>query len=273
MTITSSTAASVAEESVTVRGTGLRLLRSGSGPPILVLHGSGDRGDWVPFLSLLAEEHSVLRPDHPGFNWSDDDDRIDSVHDLAFFYLDFLDELGLDAVDLVGISLGGWIAAELAILAGSRVGKLILIDAAGIRVEGVPAPDYFLLGPEELSDTVWHDPDIKAHNLEWGRTVAEDAEAFGRFLRGRASTAHLAWNPYFHDPKLLERVHRIRSDTMILWGAEDRLFPVAYGQRWRELIPQAGFHVIENAGHLPHVERPDEVHALVKGFLAEGAER
>ena len=273
MTTASASTVPVAEETVVVRGTELRLLRSGSGPPILVLHGSGDRGDWLPFFSLLAEDYTVLRPDHPGFNWSADDERIDSVHDLAFFYLDFLDELALDRVDLVGVSLGGWLAAELAILAGSRIGKLVMIDAVGIRVEGVSTPDYFLLGPEELSDTVWHDPDLKAQNLEWGRTIAEDSEGFARFLRGRASTAHLAWNPYFHDPKLSDRIHRLRADTMIIWGAEDRLFPLAYGERWTELIPGAGFHVIAEAGHLPHAERPDEVHALVTSFLAEGTQR
>jgi pimeloyl-ACP methyl ester carboxylesterase len=244
------------------------MLSGGEGPALLFLHGAGDRGEWLPVLDELAAGHTVYRPDHPGFNWSGDDERIDSVHDLGFFYLDLLDQLEIDSVVVVGASLGGWLAVELAMIAPHRVERLVLIDPAGIRVEGVEVPDYFLLNPQQLSEKVWREPSFAEANLQWALALADDTEAYGRYLRGRASTAHLCWNPYFHDPKLLHRLHRITCDALVVWGSDDGLFPVDYGRRWVELLPNASLSVIEGAGHLPHVERLDDFMRVASPFLA-----
>ena len=257
----------VREERIDVRGTTIRLLTAGDGPPLVFLHGSGDRGDWLPVYDRLAASHRVIRADHPGFNWSDDDDRIDSVHDLAFFYLDLFDQLAIDRATVVGASLGGWLAVDLATIEPRRVERLVLIDAVGIRVEGVSVPDYFLLNPQALSERVWREPGFVRANQEWAAALQDDTEAYGRYLRGRATTAHLAWNPYFHDPKLLDRLHRVTCPTLVVWGSDDGLFPIEYGRRWVELMPQATLAVIEGAGHLPHVERLDEFSAVALPFL------
>jgi pimeloyl-ACP methyl ester carboxylesterase len=235
---------------------------------MIFLHGSGDRGEWLPVLESLASQYTVYRADHPGFNWSGDDDRIDSVHDLAYFYLDLLDQLQLESVVVFGASLGGWLAVELATIAPHRVERMLLADPVGIRVDGVAVPDYFMLNPQQLCEKVWREPTFLEANLQWALALADDAEAYGRYLRGRATTAHLCWNPYFHDPKLLDRIHRITCETLIVWGSDDGLFPVEYGRRWADLLPRATLNIIDGAGHLPHVERRADFLAVASPFLA-----
>src|SRR5262244_4315200 len=100
---------------LTLRGCTVGLMRAGAGSPLLVLHGASGAGAWLPFMAALAERHDVIVPEHPGYGASDTPDWLDSIHDLAYFYLDFLRELDLDQVHLVGISIGGWIAAEVAV--------------------------------------------------------------------------------------------------------------------------------------------------------------
>ena len=254
------------ERDVTVRGTRLRMLTAGAGDPLLYLHGSGDLGLWLPALSALAELYRVWRPDHPGFSGSEDRSGIDSVHELAFFYLDLLDEIEVERAVLVGSSLGGWIAAELATIEPRRVSGLVLVDAAGIRAE-VPTPDVFTLSPVQLAELLYHDEDLRAAAVAQAERVEEGPERFERMLRNRMATAHLGWNPYMHDPKLLDRLHRISAPTLILWGAHDRLLPIGYAHRWLDLLPGAELAIVENAGHLPLIEQPDVATGVIKAFL------
>jgi pimeloyl-ACP methyl ester carboxylesterase len=256
------------EERVAVRGTEVRILRAGAGPAVLYLHGSGDSGGWLPILDSLAQTHTVYRPDHPGFGHSDDDDRIDSIHDLAFFYLDLLSELGLEQVSIVGVSLGGWIAADLATIEPERVDRLVLVGAAGLRVEGVQQPDVFMLSAVQLVELTYHRPEAQERAVADAAGLEADPEALQLHLRNRVGTAHLAWNPYFHDPKLVERTHRVTAPTLVVWGAEDRVLPPAHGERWTELLPSARLELIADAGHLPHVEAPATVSGLIAAFLS-----
>jgi pimeloyl-ACP methyl ester carboxylesterase len=258
------------ERDVTVRGTRVRIPAAGSGQPLLYLHGSGDLGMWFPALTALAETHRVYRPDHPGFNGSDDRDGIDGVHDLAFFYLDLLDELGIEEVVLVGSSLGGWIAADLATIEPRRVSRLVLADACGVRADDVPTPDIFTRSPAELAELVYHDHDLRSGAVRRAQAMENDPELFERYLRNQISTAHLGWNPYMHDPKLPDRLHRITAPTLILWGAHDRLLPVGYAHRWAELLPKAEVAIIGEAGHLPFIERPDAALGVLRAFLGGG---
>jgi pimeloyl-ACP methyl ester carboxylesterase len=257
------------ERDVTVRGTRVRMLAEGSGDPLLYLHGSGDLGLWTPALTELAKTHRVYRPDHPGFSGSDDRDGVDSVHDLAFFYLDLLDEIQAREVVVVGSSLGGWIAADLATIEPRRVSRLVLMDAVGVRAD-VPTPDIFAHSPVELAEMVYHDDDLKAAAVQRVQDMENDPELFERYLRNQIATAHLGWNPYMHDPKLLDRLHRIAAPTLILWGANDRLMPVGYAHRWAELLPKAEIAIIDDAGHLPLIERPDASLDVLRTFLGRG---
>lgn len=257
------------EQSVSVRGVQIHLLSAGQGPALLYLHGAGDRGDWMPIFDRLAATHTVYRPDHPGFGHSGDDERIDTVHDLAFFYLDLIAALGIrDTVTVFGSSLGGWIAADLATIEPARVEKLILVGSSGLRVEATPQPDVFMLSAAELADLTFHREDMRERALALAAELDLDDAALQLYLRNRVGTAHLAWNPYFHDPKLPDRIHRVSAPALVVWGADDRLVPRAHADRWVELLPDARLVVIPDAGHLPHLERPDAVLESVAPFLS-----
>ena len=257
----------VAEDFVDVRGCRVWVARAGEGPPLVYLHGAGDLDGWGPALSLLATDFTVYRPDHPGFNRSDDDPSVDSVLDLAFTYLDLLDALGLDRVHLVGHSVGGWTAAQLAVLASGRVSKLVLANPAGLRVP-VAAPDIFTLSPVETASLLNHQADVRGAAVAAAEQIAADPELFQRFLRNRIATAHLAWNPYLHDPKLAGRLHRITAPVLIIWGAHDQLLPLACAHQWQSALPGVGLEIIDDAGHRPPAEQPAVFASLVKEFLS-----
>lgn len=254
-----------------VRGTAVRLLRAGSGPAALYLHGSSD-GAWLPAHAALAETHTLLRPDLPGFGGSADDERIDSVHDLAFFCLDLLGALEIERVALVGASLGGWLAADLATIEPHRIARLVLVDAAGLRVEDSGQPDEFVLDTAQVVERAFHAPEYRERAMTQAATVEEEPTLLETHLRNRIATAHLAWNPYFHDPKLPDRLHRITAPTLIVWGREDGLVPLAHAHRWQELVPDARLEIIDDCGHLPHVEQLPRFLELVAPFLKAEAD-
>jgi pimeloyl-ACP methyl ester carboxylesterase len=256
------------ERDISVRGTQVRVLEAGSGDALLYLHGSGDTGQWTPALSALAERYAVCRPDHPGFNASADSQDIDSVHDLAFFYLDLLDEMGVDRLVLVGSSLGGWLAADLATIEPRRVSKLVLIGAAGIRAD-IPAPDVFLLSPAEMARLTYHTAEARSVAQRQAEQMAEDSGRLERYLRNRSALAHLGWNPYLHDPALPRRLHRITAPTLIMWGAHDQVLPVGYAHRWAGLLAHAQLAIIGEAGHLPLAEQADAALAALLAFCGE----
>ena len=255
------------ERDLTVRGTRVRLLTAGSGEPLLYLHGGGDPGTWTTALSALAGRCAVFRPDHPGFGASGEADGIDSIHELAFFYLDLLDELGLRRVTVIGHSLGGWLAADLATIEPDRVSRLILVAPAGLR-PGEHVPDIFLLSAVELADLTHHTQQARTAAREAARQLAGNPEQFARYLRNRAAMAHLGWNPYLHDPKLPGRLHRITARTLILWGARDGVLPVSCAHQWAGLLPGAELKIIPEAGHLPLEEQAGAAVGAVLNFCA-----
>jgi pimeloyl-ACP methyl ester carboxylesterase len=257
--------ATITAEYIEARGIRIWMTRGGDGPPLLYLPGAtADEDD--PALTLLTTDFRVYRPDHPGFGRSDDDPAADSVLDLAFRYLDMLDTLALDRICLAGLSLGGWIAAQIAVLAPDRVTKLVLADPAGLRPP-VPVPDIFTLDPVELAMLASHEPRSRQAAVTAARGMAGDPERFARYLRNRAATAHLAWNPYLHDPKLAGRLHRIACAVLLIWGAQDRLLPPDSARAWLEALPTARLELLENAGHRPQAEQPAAFAALVREFL------
>ena len=134
------------------------MMRGGAGRPLLILHGAGGMGSWAPYMADLATRHDVIVPEHPGFGASDTPDWLDTIPDLANFYLDVLDQLDLQNVDLVGFSIGGWIAAELAARNTRRLASLTLVAAAGIHVKGVEQVDTFLRNDEQRIRDMFHDP-------------------------------------------------------------------------------------------------------------------
>ena len=247
---------------LSVRGCSIALMRLGAGRPLLFLHGGGGAG-WLPFLADLAARHDVLAPEHPGFGASDTPDWLDSIQDLARFYLDLLDQLDLKNVDLVGHSLGGWIAAELAVRNTRRLSSLTLVGSAGIHVPGVPQVDTFLLNDEQLVRNLFDDPKlIEALVAQSKRPELEDV-----ILKNRTTTAKLVWQPRGYDPQLAKWLHRIDVPTHLIWGANDRVYPKDYALAFQRLIPGASVTIIPDSGHVPQVEQRQAFVAALEDFL------
>jgi len=240
-------------EFVEIAGCKTEIRRGGSGEPCLFLHGAGGNPDWMPFMDRLAQEFDLVAPSHPGFGRSDLPDWLDRMADLAYFYLDFLDRLDLDGVHLVGSSLGGWLAAEIALRSAHRLKSLTLVGSGGLLVKGVPMGDIFIWSPEEGARNLFHDQKIAEQRL----AQPVDAEMQDILLRNRFATARLAWNPRFHNPELRKWAHRITLPTMILWGDDDKVFPLPYAHAFKEILPHAELRVVEKCGHLPQYEKPD----------------
>lgn len=251
---------------LTVHGVQLEVLERGQGRPILVLHGEDGLDSKAPFLDHLATLGRVMAPSHPGYGHAPTSDSIDTVDDLSYLYLDFLTTQNLSYVIVIGLSLGGWLAAEMAVKSTERIAKLILVAPLGIKVgdrETRDIPDIFALPADELARLKYHDPSLAAVDY-----AALSDDELTVLARNCAATALYAWEPYFHNPKLRRRLRRITTPTLLLWGAQDHFVtPEYYGAAYREAIPGAGLAVIENAGHLPHLEQPEAFVECVRTFL------
>lgn len=256
---------SAVASTIEVNGLRLALRRAGRGEPLLFLHGTDGLGEWPEFLDALARRYEVLAPDHPGFGETAAPAWIDDISDLAYFYLDAIAALGLARIRLVGHSLGGWVALEMAVRSTARLTSLTLIDAAGIHVKGVPKADIFLIDPEEQARLMYADP--ARAEAQAVRAAAEKYQE--EAIRNRIASARLGWQPRFFNPRLERWLHRIDVPTQIVWGAEDRVIPVAYAHAFHRLIPGASLTIVPDAGHLPHVERPEFVARSLAAFLGD----
>src|SRR5260221_1437961 len=251
---------------LTVHGVHLEVLECGQGRPILVLHGEDGPDAKAPFLDHLASLGRVIYPSHPGYGHSLASELIDTVDDLSYLYLDFLTAQNLSDVIMIGSSLGGWLAAEMAVKSTERIAKLILVAPLGIKVgdrETRDIPDIFALPADEVLRLKYHDPTVATVDY-----AALSDDELTVLARNREATALYAWEPYFHNPKLRQRLHRITVPTLLLWGAQDHFVtPSYYGAAYREAIPGARLEIIENAGHLPHIEQPDALVERGRTFL------
>lgn len=254
-----------AGEYLQLAGGRVHLLRGGAGEPLLFLHAAGGAGTWLEFHRLLARGFDVVAPDHPGFGRSDEFAEVEAIDDLVYHYLDVMDQLGLDRPHVVGASFGGWVAAELAVAAPHRIGSLVLLAPAGLRLPEHPVADPFLMSPDQLVTTLFHDPGAAA-----GMLPAEpDLDFVLAQYRDMTALARFSWTPFLSNPKLERRLHRITPPTLVACPSDDRLIPVAHGRRYAKLIPGARFAEIGDCGHAMYFERPAEFADLVAAFLGE----
>lgn len=233
---------------------GIDLWREGSGRPLLFLHPGDGFADDDPFLAILKQHYDVLAPWHPGFGHSEFPQDWDSVSDLAYFYLDFLDRLNIENAILVGASFGGWIAAEMAVRGSRRVAHAVLIDPLGIRLSGPTTrdiADFHNTDAAVLESLKWANPAGRQPDL-----MKLDDHALAGIVRTREAFAHYGWRPYMYNPGLARWLHRITIPTLVLWGEQDGIVTPDYGRAYAERIPGARFKSIANAGHYPHLEQP-----------------
>lgn len=251
------------ESQIEVNGTKLHLYDDGKGETVLFLHGAGG-SVWSPLLKLLAENHRVLAPEHPGFGRSQIPDWMMGVGDLAFFYLDFLEKLDLKNVHLVGHSLGGWTAAEIAVRNTSRLKSLSLLAPAGVRSPDVPFGDIFLWSPQEHARHMFYDKRFVDERLRQLGTMDQDI-----WLQNRAAAARLAWNPRLNNPQLPYWLHRIDVPVLFIWGKNDEICPFACADLFKKPIRNATLEAMAETGHALHTEKPKEVAAKLTAFLAK----
>ena len=241
----------------TVERTQVSVLRGGSGQPLLFLHGSDAFTEWHPFMAALASRFDVIVPDHPGFGRSDTPPWLDTIGDLAHFYRAFIEALGLHGIVLVGHGIGGWIACELALRDTQELGALVLVDAAGLPLteDGV---DTFMCSPDEIR---------AASYVDVRRAPEADDVRRAQQAKNALMTARVAWQPRFYDAQLAKWLHRLRLPALVVWGADDAIFPPRQAGVFAAAIAGARTLIIPAAGHLPHVEQPQAFAAGVGAFI------
>ena len=254
------------EETLTVGGVDVHTWIGGNGAPLLVLHGAGGNRGFTRSMQQLAERYTVWAPTHPGFGRSGDAEWMDGIDDLARFYLWFMDAAGLRRPHVLGHSIGGWTAAEMATMSPSSIDRLILVAPVGLKPERGEILDVFFYSPQQLRDLTVHDP----------KTIPEWDQLYGTpptpaeleiVERNREMTARLTWKPYMHNPRLPQFLGRVSNPSLIIWGRDDRIVPVTCGEQYRRLLPNAALTVLDKCGHLPPIEHPDHFARLVLDFL------
>lgn len=266
--------------SVDTFGRRVWLLENGDGVPLLYLHGFADvhsvKHSWLPFHQRLGERSRVIAPAHPGCAQSDENGDIDTIEDVVFHYLELLDVLKLDSFDLVGHCVGGWIAAELAVRHPEKIRRLVLIGASGLFVEGALIGDIFMNAQPEFGSSYATLREMLFANADqataWemfpdGKGELEDEVRRYQMLRLSSRVGFKP--PYFYNRPLRNRLHRIASPTLVIWGEKDNFVPRSHGETYARLIPNSGeLRIIEGAGHSVPVERPLETAKLIVEFLA-----
>lgn len=232
------------------------LADQGQGRTFLLLHGGAGPASVAGLATALSARARVLTPTHPGFNGQPRPQGCASAGDLAKAYLDLLERMDLKDVIIVGNSFGGWVAAEMALLAPRRLAGIVLLNAVGI--DGVIV-DPVGLAPAERAAKAFHDP--QRYSL-----APASPEAAAIMAANHAALHAYAGQPFMHDPTLRARLAELRVAALVAWGASDGIVDVAYGRRLCDSMPGAAFAIVEEAGHFPHIEQLQQVLGLIDDF-------
>lgn len=236
---------------------------AGHGPAFLLLHGGAGPMSVAGFADLLARSHEVrvLAPTHPGFNGTPRPAELSQMRDLATLYVRLLDQLDLTDVTVIGNSIGGWIAAEVALLHSPRVGRLVLVDAVGLRIDAHPIVDFFSLTMDQVAGLSYANPEGFRIDLD---AMSEEQKAL---MASNRATLRTYGGESMADDRLVDRLKQVDVATLVVWGAADRVVPLEHGRAYAEQIPGARLEVVQTAGHLPQLEAPDTLLALVWDFV------
>jgi pimeloyl-ACP methyl ester carboxylesterase len=263
---------------ITVAGHAVEIAETGRGAPLLYLHGFADLHaasvEWLPFHETLARSFRVIAPAHPCCAGSDEDEDIETIDDLAFRYIETIDALGFDKVDVAGTCVGGWIAAELAVRYPERINRVALIGASGLFLREHPIGDLFW-EMQALQGTIY----AGLRRLLFADAAAPEALAMfpdsrtdparelSRYKTMRFLSRIGFSPPYFYNRKLRDRLHRFAGPALLLWGERDRMVPPAHARAYEAGLSKAKLRLVPGAGHSPHVERPTETAAAIAAFF------
>ena len=247
----------------------LELFDTGQGTarPVLFLHGGGGFSPQQPFVAPLSQKRRFVAPTHPGFGTSTLPDWLDSIDDIAHLYLELMDILKLDGIDLVGCSIGGWIAAEMATKSPERFRRIVFSGPVGIKVgppDKLDIPDIFAMPETEVQKLIYHEPERMSRD-----TAKMSDDELAALFRARETLALLTWEPWMHNPKLKRRLHRIANPALFIRGESDGLVSEPYLDAYCRLLPDARTLTIKAAGHVPQLEQPAAFVAAVLDFLGE----
>jgi pimeloyl-ACP methyl ester carboxylesterase len=256
--------------SIEVHGAG-----TGGPAPVLYLHSAQGEVPGMAMLEELAQSRRVVAPLFPGFGVSEGLEHIDDIEDAAFHVLDVLDRVDVPTCDLVGLSLGGWMAAEVAVRWPERVRRMVLVNPVGLYVRDAPITEIFGRKPSELAGELFADP---GHPIAQLMRAMDDMEAdpsqipfelVRPILQAQAATAKVGWNPYLHNPKLRGRLGRVTAPTLVVHARLDGIVPRAHAEAYASAIPDADLVDLDDAAHLAPLERPGEVAKLVLDHLGD----
>jgi pimeloyl-ACP methyl ester carboxylesterase len=253
---------------IDIAGITVELRRGGSGTPVLVIHGELGVPGWLESFAQLAEHHDVIVPSLPGYGRSTRPDWIMGVHDLAAWVTWFARDIDLRTpVNVIGCSLGGWVAAEIATVAPQFFNKMVLVGAMGIKPEQGEIFDYFLESGLTGLRRAFHRPEQSSAFMRyWGNEwTPEETDLVEQH---REMTCRIAWKPYMHSLTLRHLLPGVSTPTLLLWGGEDAITPINSGEIYQRAIPRSRLVVIENCGHMPEMEKPTEFAGLIENFLA-----
>ncbi len=256
------------EETRPVAGVELHLKKGGSGDPLLLLTDEIGHLGTLRYQEELAQDYTVYIPSHPGFGPTPRLDWIMNMRDLAGWYLMALEELGIGQVNIIGFSLGGWLAAEMATMDPKQFNRLALVGALGVLPPEGYIYDVFLEVPGNCITTCFHDPESVPEFKEIlpDQPAPEQAQAWEI---AREEACRLGWKPYMYYPGLPNLLPRLKDlPTMIVWGREDEFVPLSAGRLYHQSIPGSRLEVLDNCGHMPQVEKRDEFLGLVRRFFS-----
>jgi pimeloyl-ACP methyl ester carboxylesterase len=241
----------------------LTIDQQGEGRPVLLLHGGGGPPSMGALPSALSESFEVIAPVHPGFAGTPRPGWFIGIDDIALTYLQLLEQRDVSDVLVVGSSIGGWIASEMSVREHQRISGTVLLDAVGINVEGIELADFFSRTPQELIRYAFHDP-AAAPDPARLPPEARDVQA-----ANAATLAVHAREPYMHDPKLRRRLALVPTPVAAIWGESDQIAPEPYGRAYAASFANGRFEPIPHAGHLPHLEQPEQVLDAIHRFADE----
>ena len=256
------------ESFVEAAGLRIQLRRGGTGAPLLILHSELGAPGWLRAYEELARHFTVYVPSLPGFGQSARPDWIVSVRDLAAWVTWCVRDLKLaQPLPVIGTSLGGWVAAEIATMNSGLFSKMVLVGSAGLQPEAEHVWDYFMHSNREALAQAFCDPaNAPEYARYYGKEWTSEDEAQAEW--NREMSARLLWKPYMRSHTLPALLAGIGTPTLVVWGREDAIIPVSVCQRFVRAIPGARSHVLERCGHLPEMEQPEAFVRVVREFLA-----